>query len=66
MEYGLECHLYWTKNAFTYITYCSGFRYDKGGYLFLPSCVMRTHGSRQQQDAIRTCSPKQMQKVYEV
>lgn len=27
---------------------------------------MRTHGSRQQQDAVRTVPGKQMQKVYEV
>ncbi|KAK4481656.1 hypothetical protein RD792_012563 [Penstemon davidsonii] len=39
--------------------------YDKGGYLFLPSYLMRTHGSRKQQDAVRTVPPKQMQKVYE-
>lgn len=39
--------------------------YNKGGYLFLPSYVMRTHGSRQQQAAIKHTSTKQMQKVYE-
>ncbi|XP_057767787.1 DNA-directed RNA polymerase 3, chloroplastic [Salvia miltiorrhiza] len=39
--------------------------YDKGGYLFLPSYLMRTHGSRKQQDAVRAVHPKQMQKVYE-
>ncbi|CAK9168888.1 unnamed protein product [Ilex paraguariensis] len=39
--------------------------YDKGGYLFLPSYLMRTHGSRQQQDAIKSVPAKQMQKVYE-
>ncbi|KAL2482807.1 DNA-directed RNA polymerase 3 [Forsythia ovata] len=39
--------------------------YDKGGYFFLPSYLMRTHGSRQQQDAVRTVPGKQMQKVYE-
>ncbi|CDP02849.1 unnamed protein product [Coffea canephora] len=39
--------------------------YDKGGYLFLPSYLMRTHGSRQQQDAIKCAPVKQMQKVYE-
>ncbi|EPS64933.1 hypothetical protein M569_09836 [Genlisea aurea] len=39
--------------------------YDKGGYLFLPSYVMRTHGSRRQQDAVKTVSPRKMQKVFE-
>lgn len=41
-------------------------RYDKGGHLFLPSYVMRTHGSRKQQDAIHRLPGKQMQKVFEV
>ncbi|KAH7546138.1 hypothetical protein FEM48_Zijuj01G0168800 [Ziziphus jujuba var. spinosa] len=39
--------------------------YDRGGHLFLPSYVMRTHGSRKQQNAIHTVPGKQMQKVYE-
>ncbi|XP_047316621.1 DNA-directed RNA polymerase 3, chloroplastic [Impatiens glandulifera] len=39
--------------------------YDKGGYLFLPSYLMRTHGSRQQQEAVKRTPPKQMHKVYE-
>ncbi|XP_042517221.1 DNA-directed RNA polymerase 3, chloroplastic-like isoform X2 [Macadamia integrifolia] len=39
--------------------------YDKGGHLFLPSYVMRTHGAKQQQDAVRNVPRKQMQKVYE-
>ncbi|KAK9697452.1 hypothetical protein RND81_08G038400 [Saponaria officinalis] len=39
--------------------------YDKGGYLFLPSYVMRTHGSRKQQAAMRKTPPQQMQKVLE-
>ncbi|KAM3267258.1 DNA-directed RNA polymerase 3, chloroplastic isoform X2 [Capsicum chacoense] len=39
--------------------------YDKGGYLFLPSYLMRTHGSRRQQDAVRSVSGKQMQQIYE-
>ncbi|KAK3031771.1 hypothetical protein RJ639_037068, partial [Escallonia herrerae] len=28
--------------------------YDKGGHFFLPSYLMRTHGSRQQQDAVKS------------
>ncbi|KAK6942325.1 DNA-directed RNA polymerase, N-terminal [Dillenia turbinata] len=39
--------------------------YDKGGYLFLPSYIMRTHGSRRQQDAVRHASAEQMQKIFE-
>ncbi|KAL2936435.1 DNA-directed RNA polymerase 3 chloroplastic [Bienertia sinuspersici] len=39
--------------------------YDKGGYLFLPSYVMRTHGSRKQQEAMRKTPPLQMQRVFE-
>ncbi|KAJ6857304.1 DNA-directed RNA polymerase 3 [Populus alba x Populus x berolinensis] len=39
--------------------------YDKGGHLFLPSYIMRTHGSRQQQVAVRSVPGKQMQKVFE-
>ncbi|GAB4853640.1 DNA-directed RNA polymerase 3B, chloroplastic [Ancistrocladus abbreviatus] len=38
--------------------------YDKGGYFFLPSYVMRTHGSRKQQDAVKRVPQKQMQKVF--
>ncbi|XP_054806124.1 DNA-directed RNA polymerase 3B, chloroplastic-like [Prosopis cineraria] len=39
--------------------------YDKGGHLFLPSYIMRTHGSRKQQDVMKNVKGKQMQKVYE-
>ncbi|EXB42920.1 DNA-directed RNA polymerase 3 [Morus notabilis] len=39
--------------------------YDRGGHLFLPSYIMRTHGSRKQRDAIKTIPGKQMQKVFE-
>uniref|UniRef100_A0A2N9HEQ2 DNA-directed RNA polymerase n=1 Tax=Fagus sylvatica TaxID=28930 RepID=A0A2N9HEQ2_FAGSY len=39
--------------------------YDKGGHLFLPSYVMRTHGSRKQQAAVKNVPAKQMQKVFE-
>ncbi|XP_031386659.1 DNA-directed RNA polymerase 3, chloroplastic isoform X2 [Punica granatum] len=38
--------------------------YDKGGYFFLPSYVMRTHGSRKQQDVLKTISENQMPDVY--
>ncbi|CAA0821104.1 DNA-directed RNA polymerase 3- chloroplastic [Striga hermonthica] len=39
--------------------------YDKGGYLFLPSYLMRTRGSRKQQEALKAVPSKQMQKVYD-
>ncbi|XP_028793981.1 DNA-directed RNA polymerase 3B, chloroplastic isoform X2 [Neltuma alba] len=39
--------------------------YDKGGHLFLPSYIMRTHGSRKQQDVMKNVKGKQMQKVFE-
>ncbi|XP_042503767.1 DNA-directed RNA polymerase 3, chloroplastic-like isoform X1 [Macadamia integrifolia] len=39
--------------------------YDKGGHLFLPSYVMRTHGAKQQQYAVRNVPRKQMRKVFE-
>ncbi|KAL3525808.1 hypothetical protein ACH5RR_014180 [Cinchona calisaya] len=39
--------------------------YDKGGHLFLPSYVMRTHGSRQQREAVKRAPIKQLQPVYE-
>lgn len=41
-------------------------RYDKGGHLFLPSYIMRTHGSRKQQDVMKNVKGEQMQKVFEV
>lgn len=40
--------------------------YDKGGHLFLPSYVMRTHGARQQREAIRRTPKEQLQPVFEV
>ncbi|OIV97230.1 hypothetical protein TanjilG_27213 [Lupinus angustifolius] len=39
--------------------------YDKGGHLFLPSYIMRTHGSRKQQDLMKNVDGTQMQKVFE-
>ncbi|XP_010943346.1 DNA-directed RNA polymerase 2B, chloroplastic/mitochondrial isoform X2 [Elaeis guineensis] len=40
-------------------------RYDKGAHLFLPSYVMRTHGSRQQRAAVKRAPREQMQLVFE-
>uniref|UniRef100_A0A0R0JK93 DNA-directed RNA polymerase n=1 Tax=Glycine max TaxID=3847 RepID=A0A0R0JK93_SOYBN len=39
--------------------------YDKGGHLFLPSYIMRTHGSKKQQDVMKNVDGAQMQKVFE-
>ncbi|KAJ6813935.1 DNA-directed RNA polymerase 1B, mitochondrial-like [Iris pallida] len=39
--------------------------YDKGGHLFLPSFVMRTHGARQQREAVKRAPRKQLEEVYE-
>ncbi|KAI3968549.1 hypothetical protein MKX01_007859 [Papaver californicum] len=40
-------------------------RYDKGAYLFLPSYVMRTHGSRQQREVVKKTPQKQLESVFE-
>ncbi|CAJ1944872.1 unnamed protein product [Sphenostylis stenocarpa] len=39
--------------------------YENGGYLFLTSYIMRTHGSKKQQDVMKNVERKQMQKVFE-
>ncbi|KAM7268013.1 hypothetical protein ACFE04_010179 [Oxalis oulophora] len=39
--------------------------YDKGAHLFLPSFVMRTHGSKLQREAIKNASRKQLEPVFE-
>ncbi|KAJ3693236.1 hypothetical protein LUZ60_008716 [Juncus effusus] len=39
--------------------------YDKGAHLFLPSYVMRTHGARQQREALKRAPRKQMEQVFE-
>ncbi|XP_068656238.1 DNA-directed RNA polymerase 2, chloroplastic/mitochondrial-like [Aristolochia californica] len=39
--------------------------YDKGAHLFLPSYVMRTHGARQQRQAIKTTPRQQLKPVFE-
>ncbi|URE41883.1 hypothetical protein MUK42_07982 [Musa troglodytarum] len=40
--------------------------YDRGAYLFLPSYIMRTHGSRQQREAVRRAPREQMQASFEL
>ncbi|KAK8964782.1 hypothetical protein KSP40_PGU012112 [Platanthera guangdongensis] len=39
--------------------------YDKGGHIFLPSYIMRNHGSRKQREAIKRIPINQMQPVFE-
>ncbi|XP_022728128.1 DNA-directed RNA polymerase 2B, chloroplastic/mitochondrial-like isoform X4 [Durio zibethinus] len=39
--------------------------YDRGAYLFLPSYIMRTHGAKQQREAVRRTPGKQLEKVFE-
>ncbi|KAK3212300.1 hypothetical protein Dsin_017006 [Dipteronia sinensis] len=39
--------------------------YDKGAHLFLPSYVMRTHGAKQQRDAVKRAPRKQLEPVFE-
>ncbi|XP_047170921.1 DNA-directed RNA polymerase 1B, mitochondrial isoform X1 [Vigna umbellata] len=40
-------------------------RYDKGGYFFLPSYVMRIHGARQQREAVKRATKSQLEPVFE-
>ncbi|CAN1295996.1 DNA-directed RNA polymerase 2, chloroplastic/mitochondrial [Linum perenne] len=40
-------------------------KYDKGAYFFLPSYIMRTHGSKQQREAMRRASRTQLKQVFE-
>ncbi|KAI4351389.1 hypothetical protein L6164_005758 [Bauhinia variegata] len=40
--------------------------YHKGGHLFLPFYIMRTHGSRQQREVVKRAPRKQLQPVFEV
>nr|GMC57126.1 DNA-directed RNA polymerase 2B, chloroplastic/mitochondrial-like isoform X1 [Ipomoea batatas] len=40
--------------------------YDKGAHLYLPSYVMRTHGARQQREAVKRAPRKQLEPVFEV
>ncbi|XP_042464248.1 DNA-directed RNA polymerase 2, chloroplastic/mitochondrial-like isoform X2 [Zingiber officinale] len=40
--------------------------YDRGAHLFLPSYVMRTHGSKKQREAVKRAPREQMQTIFEV
>lgn len=39
--------------------------YDKGAHLILPSYIMRTHGAKQQREAVKRAPRKQMEIVFE-
>ncbi|XP_038890081.1 DNA-directed RNA polymerase 2, chloroplastic/mitochondrial-like isoform X2 [Benincasa hispida] len=39
--------------------------YDKGGHIFLPSFVMRTHGAKQQREAVKRAPKQQLAPVFE-
>lgn len=39
--------------------------YNKGGYLILPSNVMRTHGANQQREAMKRVQKRQVERVYQ-
>ncbi|XP_024023271.1 DNA-directed RNA polymerase 2B, chloroplastic/mitochondrial [Morus notabilis] len=39
--------------------------YDKGGHFFLPSYLMRTHGVRQQREAVKKAPREQLEPVFE-
>jgi len=40
--------------------------YDKGAHIFLPSYIMRTHGSRQQREAVKRAPANQLQPIFQV
>ncbi|XP_057961393.1 DNA-directed RNA polymerase 1B, mitochondrial-like isoform X2 [Malania oleifera] len=39
--------------------------YDRGAYLFLPSYIMRTHGAKQQREAVKKTSKNLLESVFE-
>ncbi|PON58052.1 DNA-directed RNA polymerase, phage-type [Parasponia andersonii] len=39
--------------------------YDKGGHFYLPSYIMRTHGVRQQREAVKRVPRKQLEPIFE-
>ncbi|XP_017975629.1 PREDICTED: DNA-directed RNA polymerase 2, chloroplastic/mitochondrial isoform X2 [Theobroma cacao] len=39
--------------------------YDRGAYLFIPSYIMRTHGVKQQREAVKRTPRKQLEPVFE-
>lgn len=39
--------------------------YDKGAYLFLPSYIMRTHGAKQQREAVKRVPKKHLEPVFQ-
>lgn len=41
-------------------------RYERGAYLFLPSYIMRTHGAKQQREAVKRAPKQQLEPVFQV
>ncbi|KAL3501558.1 hypothetical protein ACH5RR_036007 [Cinchona calisaya] len=39
--------------------------HDRGAYLFLPSYIMRTHGAKQQKEALRRAPKKELEPVFQ-
>ncbi|KAF1870050.1 hypothetical protein Lal_00017630 [Lupinus albus] len=66
---GLPCFIPSFLDSFVILfsSYCGHLirGYDKGGHLFLPSYVMRTHGVRQQREAVKRSPRKQLEPVFE-
>ncbi|XP_011101962.1 DNA-directed RNA polymerase 1, mitochondrial-like [Sesamum indicum] len=40
--------------------------YERGAYLFLPSYMMRTHGAKQQRDAVKRAPKLQLEPIFQV
>ncbi|CAA0828792.1 DNA-directed RNA polymerase 1- mitochondrial [Striga hermonthica] len=39
--------------------------YERGAYLFLPSYIMRTHGAKQQREAVKRASKQQLRPIFQ-
>ncbi|KAL6573587.1 DNA-directed RNA polymerase 1B, mitochondrial [Orobanche hederae] len=39
--------------------------YERGGYLFLPSYIMRTHGAKQQREAVKRAPKQQLESIFQ-
>ncbi|KAI3452943.1 hypothetical protein Pfo_009606 [Paulownia fortunei] len=39
--------------------------YERGGYLFLPSYMMRTHGAKQQREAVKGAPKQQLEPIFQ-
>lgn len=57
---------YCSKFFLKYFQFVLFYRYDKGAYLFLASYIMKTHGAKQQREAIKSAPKGQLKPVFEV